>query len=297
MDDLHELDLEANMTLVVGWRSKGTISMGRLEITKTISDHFRMMCRDYLQSLSAKSRRDYWPDIDLEPSEEYLYLHLDQVDSSNEVIVGHESIHLTDPLILSSLPSHSMLFYSLAFSGGPVFLRKTNSHHSVSSGKMFTRLSNTLNEINDPVFVFDKRVDLMLLDDAIIINNITAFEQLFRSEKALTAHLDSYVSTLSQSIPISAQSKETLRTECARSVRLRRRLEAFCKSDYIDRVDLLAIGQLAPNYKLDPTKLTRDNKLDIDKSNVEDVLKLLNDDFFVGGLSGALFVAEKKARR
>ena len=297
LPDTRNINLRGTVTLVAGWRVGTKISIGRLEITRTIADHFRMICEAHLDALSEKVPRPYWPDTDLEPSEEYLYMDLSAMDSESPVLIAHRSIHLADPITPTSLPTRSLLFYSIVFSTGPMFLRKVNSYQSLSSGKKFMRLQDTLTEIDDPVFAFDDRIDLVLNDYQIIISNVTAFEQLFRDELALTAHIGHYAAVLASQVALTPQSRMTLMAECARRVRLRRRLEAIYQSGHLNGVLVSTISHVAMTHGLAVSAIVKNGQVDINPSNVDDVLKLLNDDFFVGDLSLDQFVADKKMRR
>ena len=295
--DLYAADLQSTVTLVAGWRRGNTVEVGQLEITRQIAERFRAICQDHLDSIQEKLAREYRPDIDLEPSSEHLYLHMSNLDQNNPVILAHRRARLADPITPKSLPSRSLLFYSIMFSTGPIFLRKMNSYQSLNRGRMFTRLQETLAEIEDPVFSFDDKIDLVIEGDLISISNLTAFEHLFRSETVLTAHVAGYIRSLDEQVPLTEQSCQVLEEECKRRVRLRRRLEAINHPDHLPHLSVAGVLELAPSRELDPSDFVRAGRLDIDLSNVDDVLMLLNDDLFWGGFSRVMFTAEKKSRR
>ena len=295
--DLDSLDLSGNVTLAVGWRVRGSIGLGRLEISPSIAQHFREVCESHLDGLRRKTPKLYYPDIDLEQATEYLYLPLDNLDRANPVLLAHEGVHLRDSITLRSLPKRSLLFYSVIFHNGPTFIRKLNAYQSLNPGKLHTRLQDTLTEIEDPVFTFDERFDLIVSEDALAISNVRAFELLFRSDEVLTIHVRAYISHIASFVPLASTSIDAIEAECLRSVRLRRRLESLYRSEYLPDIRLEDVGSVATASGLVPASLIRDGHLHIAEADVEDALILLNDDFFTGGLSGIRFVADKKARR
>ena len=296
MTDLRQLNLSRPVTLGIGWRDQGTIDGGRIEISNPIAEHFREIAFNHWQDLISRSRRPFSPEADLEPGEEYLVANVAELDEDEPITDLLDEIELRDPRSINDLPKRSLLFYAFVFPQQAAFLRKLNPHQTATPGKVWTRLENTLERILDPVFAFDRRVDLVITTEEILITNVKAFELLFKEEDYFLRHIDEWVNAISDHLPLTADSRELLVNRCRTSTRLRRRLESIHRRGHLTDVTMSAVQEQAENHDLSPN-LIQNSELNLRGVSLDNVLKLLNEDLFTGDFSSVRFAVDRKSPR
>lgn len=297
MAELETVTLNSHITLAVGWHQQAGLDGGRLELEDGVAETFVATAKNHIEALQERTVRPYSPEVDLEPKEEYLVANREELDDDDPILRLLEGIELQDPLSIRRLPSRSLLFYGYVFPQEAILLRKWNSHQSASRGKTFTRLTNTLTKIEDPVFAFDDRVDIVILDDQILISNKAAFEQLFKDNEYLVSNIPTWVNAIPMHLPLAPGSADTLVERCKSNSRLRRRLETIHRRGHLATVDISAVREEAIRQGIDASQIIRNGQLHFDQASTDDLLKLLNEDLLIGGLSGSKFAVDKKSPR
>lgn len=292
-----DIDLTGSVCLAIGWRSGSEIQVGRIEISQELAEKFREIAKQHTSLLERRVARDFAPDVDLVSAEEYLVVNRSELDSDEPITSLLASVELRDPIAARQLPKSSLLFYAIVFPGKASFLRKSNSHQSARTGKIFSRLGETLDRVTDPIFAFDSNIDLVILENQILVSSPTAFDQLFRGEEFLTRHIPIWVETISKRLRLTPGSEDVLITSCLSQVRLRRRLESIYREDIFTQVDMKLVRSEAKRQGLDPKKLFQQDKLDFTQLPVDDILKLLNEDLMIGKFSDKKYAVDKKIAR
>ena len=297
MTTLNDLDLGEPVSLGIGWRERNTIDGGRVEITNPVADRFRAIAGSHVEALVSRSPRPFSPEADLEPREEYLVADVAELDADEPITNLLDGLELRDPISIRGLPKRSLLFYAFVFPQQATFLRKLNPYQTAKTGKVWTRLGDTLTEISDPLFAFDSRVDLVITAEEILISNAMAFELLFKEEGYFMRHIDNWVQAISDYLPLTAGSSQLLIEGCRTNTRLRRRLESIHHRGHLRDVPIAAVQTQAEDQGLDPEEFIQNGELDLHAAPIDDVLKLLNEDLFTGPFSGAQFAVDKKSPR
>ena len=283
--------------LAVAWRTGDTLDIARVEIGNEVAETFREIAAEHSQALEERRGRVYAPDLDIEVREEYATAPTGQLDDEDPVINLVSDISLMDPILASDLPHRSLLLYAFVFGGVAAFVRKTNPHLSAKRGRVLTRLSDALVRIDEPVFGFDRKFDLVITPDSLLISNATAFEYLFKGDDFVTRVIPTWVEAIAEAIPLAPGSDAMLIDRGISNMRRRRRLEAIVERGHLGEVKITKLRSEAKRLDLDSSKLIKRNQLVVDADTIDDVLKLLNEDLFVGGLSGESFEVDKKAAR
>lgn len=117
----------------------------------------------------------------------------------------------------------------------------------------------------------------------------TYFEQLFKDAERLRAKVDEWVDAVDAALPMTDTQKAVLVERCRESSRLRRHLRAITNRGHLDRVTIAQVRTHARRMDLDPENFIRSGKLVVDQANADELLQLLNEDLFVGGLTGDRF--------
>jgi hypothetical protein len=285
-------------SLAVVWRAgRLGIDGGRIELTDEVADSFRTVCAHHLQFLRGTRPRPWTPEADLVRDEEHLVLARAALPPDQPLLDLLAGIGDRDPLEAEGLPGRALLLHAYVFPDGLQFLRKANPHLTARTGHLLTRLDHTLTRIEHPVFTFDEKVDIVVTPDELLISGVSAFELLFKDERALLAHIPEWIDAIARQLPVNDQARAVLTEHCRRSTRLRRRLETIAGRGHLQAVTLDRIRREAEAQGLDPDRLVVDGRLQFDHASVEDLLRLLNEDLLIGGLSGSRFTVEHKIAR
>lgn len=297
MTNLSNISLTGPVALAIGWRDRDTIDGGRIEISNDVANHFRDIAINHLETLDRRSPRAYSPEADLEPHEEYMIFDLAELDPDEPITNLLDRIELRDAINTGDLPKRSLLFYCFVFPQQAIFLRKMNPNQSAKKGAVLTRLTNTLSRIVEPVFSFDRRIDMVFLGEELLITNRKAFEFLFKGVRYFIQHIDNWVQEIADHIPLTAGSTQVLVDRCRTNTRLRRRLETIHRRGHLKDATITEVRRQAEKHSLDHKTFIYNGELDFHDVSVDVVLKLLNEDLLIGDFSGIPFAVERKIPR
>jgi hypothetical protein len=298
--DLAGIEVAGSPRLVVGWRRARSIEGGRVKLGREVAEALRGVCRTYLDLLPDLEPKDYSADAALDP-EEYLVVPDSRLDPANPVLGLVGRAPTLPSLDAGTLPGRPLVLYAIVLptrgGGHAGFLRKMNPFQGARRGRLFTVLEDALVRLETPVFVFDDRVDMLVLPGGLVVTNLTAFELLFRGEEVLVERLPEFVAYIAAHLPIADEATKELEVKAARDSRLRRRLLALHERGHLSTVTIDAVRKEAKAQGLDPKKLIKSGKLVLEDVDAGTLLKLLNEDLFTGGLSGVRFAADRKSTR
>lgn len=298
--DLSNLSTTGGLTLLVGWRRGAAFEGGRVKLSREVADSLRNVCQANVDALLGREAKAYSADTALDP-EEYLLVPTAGLDSAHPVLDLVGKATQLDALDAAQLPTRPMVFYAIVIGDDPTtrtaFVRKTNPMQGARRGRFLTVLSDALVRLETPVFAFDDRVDLVIVAGGVIVVNLSAFELLFRGEEVLVARLPEFVAKIAARLPLADEAVKELEARAVSDSRLRRRLLSLHERGHLATVTVADIRREAKKQGLDTKKLINGGKLVIDEIDAGTLLKLLNEDLFTGGLSGARFAAERKAPR
>lgn len=291
------LDLTGSPVLAIAWRATDAVEVGRLDISVDLAGHFASVARQHAAVLANSRRRQYTPEVDIDRKEEFAAAKRARFASDDPILGLLEGAATLDSVGPTELPARSLLLYSIVFPNKAMFLRKSNPHLSARRGHMFTRLSQTLTRIEEPIFDFDSLVDLVVTPSELWISNVTAFEYLFKDDDFLTRNVPIWVAAIGSAVPLALGSAELLVEKGVSNIRRRRRLESIADRGHLPKVTLKQLSDEIVRLNLGLDRLIAAGRLVINDDTIDDVLKLLNEDLFIGALSGAEFEVDRKAAR
>lgn len=294
--ELESINFDAPLTLGVGWRTSSKSEVGRVELTQTLAEEFRSIAQEHANLLRSRTAKEYSPESDLEPREEYFVVKRSGLEGHSNTLDPLDAIADRDPLSPVELPKKPLLFYAFILPDA-TFLRKANSHLNAKTGRIFTRFSDSLSRVDEPLFSFDRSVDLVVTRQALLISQLTAFEFLFKDEAIVLKQVPVWARAIADCLPAHEGISDALLKRATANRSFRKRLEALNKRGHLRAVSIEQVKAEADKQGLDVATLFRDDKLDFTEANADTLLKLLNEDLFQGGLSGESFVVEKKSRR
>ena len=193
------------------------------------------------------------------------------------------------------------LFYAVVIGDDPqsriAFVRKMSPTRTLDAGKLLFAYGNRLTRVTEPLLAIEDHFDLIVTKEGIAVLNQTVFEALFRDAETLVERYPVWASSFS-TLGLSDLQTKVLVERCQRDSRLASRLRQIYESGH------LAAGQVTKTQVLKEAdrvaggraRFLKNGELDFGCQDASALLKLLNDDLFVGGLSHQPFEAGSKAR-
>jgi hypothetical protein len=176
------------------------------------------------------------------------------------------------------------------------FVAKSNPSMSLDKGAWFTPHGDPFANVTTPLFLFESRTDLVVGPEHILVLNQLAFEQWFRESPAIGEHLDKWVQEIDAHLPIAGDGVERLRKRAQTDSRIRRLLRNINERDHLRTVPMSRIRHHLAQQGLSDAGLVEDDKLVLPE-NPFILLKVLNEDLFLGGLTDLPFVSDNKEPR
>ena len=331
--DPKALDLAGDLTFVVARRSGASLQGFKVEVADEAAEAIRAVCVATVGRLGAMQRREYEPSIAIESGVEYLAVpdeHLRRSpvprrSSAGTSAQGAASVGPgtpsgvvaieADPQVRALLRDASGLaplaapnlrrlhfqFYAAVVGSDPrhriAFVRKKNPASTMASGHLVFAFGNRLTRVSDPLLLLDDHFDLIVLDGGIVVLDQRTFDLLFRDSEALAGRYPAYAEALS-ALGLGGEQVAMLIEHCRRDIRFAGRLRQIFESGHLaaNKITLADVEAQIERLGLDRARFLTDGELDFSGSDAAALLKLLNDDLFVGDLSAVTYEAGSKSR-
>ena len=298
--DLTAVAVDEALTLLVAWRRGKNLEGRMVPIDRAVRAAIQSSCEETLNLLAEMHAVGYGPDVHVELNE-YMAVPQHVVeDDAYDVLDLLERAASLERLSPADIPK-TLWFYAVAVGNDPErrtsFVRKANPHRLARPGRILTTLGDVLARIEAPVFVLESRFDVVVVEGGLVVLNDNAFETMFRGATELQGRIPQWAKSISDHLPIEAGGAERLVEASKRDARLARRLRSISEADYIPNVTMAQLRAQIKAQGLDAGRLIRENQLVIDEEDPDTLLRLLNEDLFVGGLSGRKYAADRKRVR
>lgn len=301
LPDLETIPIDEALTLVVAWKRGKTLEGRMVRTTSNVASEVRDACRRTVQELREREAVSYGPDAHVEANE-YMAVPRSVVDEETmhvlDLLGRASALDVLDP---RDIPP-KLWFYAAILGDEPerraAFIRKTDPHRIAKPGNILATLGESLSRVEQPLFVLESRFDLLALPEGLVVLNATAFETLFRGAPELGERIPVWAASITQHLPIDNEGAGRLVEAAKRNSRLARRLRSIYEQGHLVNVTIAQLRQEARTQGLDETALFDGDKLVIDEStDIDALLRLLNEDLFTGGLSGRKYAADRKRVR
>ncbi len=207
-----------------------------------------------------------------------------------------------DRLPAERLADFAFQFYAAVVRSRPTartaFVRKTNPAKVLRRGRMVFAYGDRLRSTEDPLLLLDDWFDLVVATDGIAVLDQGVFEQLFRDIQVLNERYPDYAKAFS-TLELDQDQIDTLVERCRRNFGLGNRLRQIFESGHLasGNVSMSHVTTEINKLGLPREALLKGGRLGFSGADADAILKLLNDDLFIGGLSGVSCEAGIKARR
>lgn len=291
---------DPTLTLLVARRRLDHVDGGMVNVLDEALDALRQLTRDAMDGLDELEARRYDPDAQLEDGQFFAIDRADVHDSFGvlELLDRGPDAELWS---VDDLAHKPLLFYALVVGRNPeartAFVAKSNPARTAHRGLPLTPRRGSLANIGTPVFIFEDRVDLIVNATRMAVLNQLAFEQWFRDTPILRRRVGAWIGNIAQRLPISGDGARQLAEHCRTNSRLRRVLYSIEARGHLATVTLPQVREHIAGQGLDEAALIRTDKLVFDEADPATLLKLLNEDLFLGGLTRTPFVVDRKAPR
>lgn len=293
-----DIGLES-LNLITAWK-KGAHSLecASIPLTVNVADELREVCAKALETLDELEERQWHPDA-LNEHDEYLLASFDQLGDESEalrIVLSKEF----DVLSASSLPTRNFVFYALI--AGPAgrrvaFIRKYNIRRGLRN-RLITIFEDSLSKVEGHLFTFDSNIDIVVdPTKGAAILGLSAFQLLFRSSPEFMARTPEYVQDIADTLPMSSSAMATLVEVAQRNMSIQRRLQSIALRGHLSSISIDQVKDEMKRHDLNVEKFIVDGQLVFDRADLKDILKLLNEDLFRGGLTDQDFQVDRKSPR
>jgi hypothetical protein len=287
--DPSSIDVAGDITLVVARRSGARLHGYKVEFASGAGEAIRDVCRETLERVRQRTARQYEASLRIDEEREYLAV-------PDKQLVQHESFRPN----LQRRTSRSEGDRNPAVAGVETdpqvreLLRRASGldrlpaeHLSRFSFQFYAAVVG-----NDPGF------DLVVAKDGIAVLDQDVFERLFRDVEVLAERYPVYAKAF-ETLHLDGSQLDTLVERCRRDSRLGTRLRQIYESGHLaaGNVTTKQVIREIDRLGLPRDRLLTDGKLDFSGADASTILKLLNEDLFIGGLSKVTYEAGSKARR
>lgn len=286
-----------DIALVVAYRGGRAFHFGAVDTAEPVARYLHNLVMNVEANVREKSPRRYSIETDVE-EDEYLIARLE--DRDEEAALRSEIVNLDAMPQVGSrdVVDHKPVFYAIVVGSRPAnrvaYLRKTNPMKVAKPGWGAFEFGDTLTRIENPVFVVEDTVDLILRPDVIEVLRPSVFESLFYELTGVETKIRGWVKSISRALPLETATATALTEACKKKARLRRRLQAIEERGHLRDVRVDEFRKELRRLGYDPRRFLTDGKIVTQQSDFGLLLQILNEDLFRGGLTDEEFAAERK---
>lgn len=306
-DDLRgQVDLDKGFQLVFAHhRTPSRITGYRVKCGPDVAAALRSACDATLESLTSQPPIDMSPDI---PRVEKRNILIPQETEVDPLIIewlrGHQSLHDLD---LAKAGSILPVFYAVVCDGGEdhwsAFISKSNPNLVADGRRFFSRFTrdhDTLVNVSEPLFQFATSFDIIALTSTFAVSDQRAFELLFRDINAMRSRYPVWAKGLAKALSLSTAQRDILAQQCsispavASQVRRLYERKRRIKTTAADLAGAMLTQQVDTYGCLDGDEWALQT---LQPAQLVDVLKFVNEDFYLGPLSSDPYEAVGKIDR
>jgi hypothetical protein len=284
--------------LVVERPSRASYSVAEV---KTAADAQEELSRGWARTLELIAEQEnllnYSPDLVLRSGDPQIPVTQTNLVDESEVIAALLAEADRPEQAPRAIASEHLYLYALVSdtaAGRVAMVKKQTPVKRASAGKRWALAGKELTVIADDPWQIHPHFDLVISAHGTYVLRLAALDQLLGDSAVLLERVGAWVSAVADSLPIAAGQGETLIARCEQSSRLRVRLRAINSRGHLSRVGIGEVEAHAKRMKLDPKEFIENGELLVSETNADQLLKLLNEDLFTGGLTGDPFVSGGK---
>jgi hypothetical protein len=284
--------------LVVERPSKKNFSVVELKISANAQAELEKAWNKTLGILADEANLvTYSPDLVLRANDPRIAVMSSDLSTENEIVaalLADADRSLEAPRKVAAEHLYLYALVSDTKAGRVTMIKKRTPAKRASEGKWWALADKELRLIEDDPWQIYPSFDLVVCEKGAYVLYLGALDQLLGDSEILTQRVGDWVKMVAASLPIGPGQDSILIERCEESSRLRQRLRAIHSRGHLSRVSIAEVRAHAKRMKLKPKDFIKNDKLLVTETNVDQLLKLLNEDLFTGGLTGDPFVSGGK---
>ena len=284
--------------LIVERPSKTNYSVAEVKTAKDAQEELVKGWARTLELVGAdENLADYSPDLVLRSGDPQIpVMQTNLADESDVVsaLLGDADHPKEAPRAVAAEHLYLYALTSDTEAGRIAMIKKQTPVKRASAGKRWALARDELTVIEDDPWQIHPHFDLVISTQGTYVLRLAALDQLLGDSTVLLARIGGWVTAVAASLPIAAGQAEVLIARCEESSRLRQRLRAINSRGHLSRVSIGDVEAHAQRMKLNPKEFIENGELIVSETNADQLLKLLNEDLFTGGLTGDPFVSGGK---
>lgn len=178
----------------------------------------------------------------------------------------------------------------------PVLLfRSYSKTREISRSKLVALLQDgVFDKVNDPVFVFDERVDCIWIDGQMLIYNKQSYQRIFDFFEEVQKAADVTLARIAQAIPMA--NADAFNADCKSNTVVLTKLKSIAGQPYLDKLTIAILEKEITDRKLG-IKLEgkgKDRRIVYEKISRWKILRLLDDGYLSSRATGLDYEATAK---
>lgn len=286
---------DQGLVLLVGLPDGDGIVPHRVPLNQDAADAFREQCQQAISVVSEADPLSYTASSELDTGQFFLIDRDDDLSELGSLRSLAVDVATRDRIEPSRLDTRILLYgIALGDDDRVVFAHRTDPRVTHQKGRFFAIGEERLAKLSDPVFSFSSGFDFILTTEWAVILNQGAFEKLFRETGLIQRNVGTWVSGITDHLPMAEEHVDTLKQVALRDSRTWRRLRDIQRRGHLVRVGLEDVSRYAKHVGLDEATIVRDGQLVFDKHQRFSFLQLLAEDLYRGELTDQVFEAQRK---
>jgi hypothetical protein len=311
------------ITLVLGQRTT-SVRGHRLAMHNNVASELRTICQATLTTLSGRTPVPYANDLHFDRDNEYLVVPLDtlvahkaedrrgkkasldeaprmvEVDPASMKVLTEAS---SQPMInASEIERRSFLFYAAVVGDDPddrpAFVSKWNPYRAALSGRLLTSFGDRLRKVEGPLLAFERRFDLVVTTDSVLVLDPEAFEKVFRDIDAMRDRIPVWTRAVTDALPVDEATARRIERACQTSARVAKQARSIFERGVGKPFTGPELREEMKRQGLDASRLIKQGKLVLDNDDdVPEVLKLIDEKLYTGWHSGTGWDVGTRSRR
>lgn len=309
--DPPEIDTSGDITLVLGQRT-ASVRGHRVRMHNDVSAELRAICEATLDKFADRQPVAYTDDLDIDRENQYLEVPIESMTSHKPESLRGKRVPADTPRqmvevdpaslkVLTEASSHglldarqigkkSFLFYAAVVGDDPhdrvAFVSHWNPYKAALSSRLLTWFGDGLHRVEGPLLAFQTDFDMVITSDTVAVLNPTAFEKVFRDIDAMRDRIPTWSAAVSDALPVDEVTAAVINEACATSARIAKQARGIYERGIDKKFTPAELCDEMARQGLDVDRMIKNGKLILDRSDVPEVLKLIDEKLYKGWHSG-----------
>lgn len=285
------------LSLTVGKMVDDAVEASHVSVAEDAATALREQCAVARDRIAEGTAQDYTATAELDSSQFFVIDDAETLEELGAFRTLAEDLAAM-PQIAPGELDLSIKLYAVAVGDGDdriLFVRRTDPRLTHKAGRFLAIGEQQLTRVDGPVFTFSPDFDFMMGPNWAVVLKQRAFEMLFREIGLVEKHVSTWIEGITDHLPMSAASIDSLREVALGDSRTWRRLRDIERRGHLADVSLDQVASYAGQVGLEADSVVVDGELVFDPSQRFGFLHLLNEDLYTGPLTGEAFESQRKA--